>query len=1172
LAHRAEYKGDQLAFTFLVDGENQEERITFSGLDQRARAIAAWLEQLDLRGERVLLLYPAGLDFIAAFFGCMYAGVVAVTAYPPRPNRSLERIEAIAQDAGARVALTLQGVRDRVQPLMDRTPLLQNLRWLCTDLVPDGIEDQWRRPPVTGDTLAFLQYTSGSTGTPKGVMLTHSNLLHNAALIDEAFEHTRTSKGVYWLPSYHDMGLVGGIVEPVFCSMHNVMMSPMAFLQRPVRWLQAITKHRGTTSGGPNFAYDLCLQKVTPEERDQLDLSSWRVAFNGAEPIHSDTIDRFCEYFGPCGFRREAFYPCYGLAEATLIVSGGRQSASPILRTFDSQELESRRVVPVSADDPAARTLVGCGENLPDQKIAVVHPETRIGCGAREIGEIWVSGPSIAKGYWRRPEESLKTFGAQLEGDDTARYLRTGDLGFLDEDGELFVAGRIKDLIIVRGVNHYPQDIERTVEQSHPGIRANCGAAFSVEMEGRQQLVITQEIGRSQMREPESVFDAIRRDVSRVHELQPDVILLVKPGGVPKTSSGKIQRHACRNAFLAGELHLVAVWRREEADSMGSAEFKRNTTVPPKSRAKAVPAPSEVGNGITSNGVMGHGIASRGIASHGSVESGAGVDAPGETMSSEKLSNSQARQKPQNAAEIVLGLVRQAAEAPLVPLTLDASLSDLGLDSLARIELQSKIEDTFGGRIPEQVATQIETVREIVDAVEAHLGRPLSGPVQTANIPPEAYRFEMFPEYQALRETIEAGESTGVKNPYFVAHDGICSNVTTIGGREYINFCSYNYLGMSGDPVVAQAAKKAVDRYGTSVSASRLVSGERPIHRELERAIAAFIGVEASLVFVGGHATNETTIGHLCGPKDLVLHDALAHNSIVQGAVLSGARRRPFPHNDWQALDRILNDLRGDYRRVLVAIEGVYSMDGDIPDLPRFIEVKKKHKGLLMVDEAHSAGTLGAHGRGVAEHFGVDPEDVDIWMGTLSKTYGSCGGYIAGNHALVEYLKYTAPGFLFSVGIPPSNAAAALASLRLLEAEPERVHQVQARARLFWTLAKQRGLNTGLSHDSPVVPIVLGNSLDCLRLSRGLFERGVNVQPIMYPAVEESAARLRFFITCLHTEEQIREAVDVLAEEVDKIDPAYRGAIGTAVVTPRALGQSENGVEVRISRHGQAAH
>jgi 7-keto-8-aminopelargonate synthetase-like enzyme len=346
---------------------------------------------------------------------------------------------------------------------------------------------------------------------------------------------------------------------------------------------------------------------------------------------------------------------------------------------------------------------------------------------------------------------------------------------------------------------------------------------------------------------------------------------------------------------------------------------------------------------------------------------------------------------------------------------------------------------------------------------------------------------------------------------------------------------------MSGEPAVAQAAKEAIDRYGTSTSASRLVAGERPVHVELEQAVARMVGVEDAIAFASGHATNETVVGHLMGPGDLILHDGLAHNSIVQGAILSGARRRPFAHNDWREADRLLTDFRHEYRRVLIAIEGVYSMDGDLSDVPNFIAVKKRHCAMLMVDEAHSMGVLGRHGRGVGEFYDVDRADVDVWMGTLSKALGSCGGYIAGSKALVEYLRYTAPGFVFAGGLNPSNAAAALAAIRVMEKEPERFARLRENSALFLDLCKERGMNTGTSKDSPVVPVIMGNSIHALMLSRAMLARDVSVMPILHPAVEESAARLRFFITSLHTSEELRYTADALAEELEKIDPKYLG-------------------------------
>ena len=402
-------------------------------------------------------------------------------------------------------------------------------------------------------------------------------------------------------------------------------------------------------------------------------------------------------------------------------------------------------------------------------------------------------------------------------------------------------------------------------------------------------------------------------------------------------------------------------------------------------------------------------------------------------------------------------------------------------------------------------------------------------------VEPSRFRIELFPEYVELKARMAWLEGLGVQNPYFGVHEGICKNTTQMNGKPVLNFSSYNYVGNSGNPVVTEAAKQALERYGSSVSASRMASGEKPLTLELERALARFFGTEDCMVLVSGHATNVTVIGHIVGPEDLIVHDALAHDSIIQGALLSRAKRRPFPHNDWQALDALLSNIRSEFRRVLICIEGTYSMDGDIPDLPQFVEVKKRHSALLLVDEAHSAGTVGKTGRGIGEYHGVDSGEVELWMGTLSKSFASCGGYIAGSRALVEWLKYTTPGFVYSVGISPPNAAAALAALRQLEAHPERVHKLQANAALFLKLLRERGVDTGMSKDTPVVPAIVGNSYVCLKLSDALKRREINVQPILHPVVEESAARLRFFLSSTHSEEELLLAADVLSEELSRL-------------------------------------
>ncbi|HQR04666.1 MAG: aminotransferase class I/II-fold pyridoxal phosphate-dependent enzyme [Proteobacteria bacterium] len=406
--------------------------------------------------------------------------------------------------------------------------------------------------------------------------------------------------------------------------------------------------------------------------------------------------------------------------------------------------------------------------------------------------------------------------------------------------------------------------------------------------------------------------------------------------------------------------------------------------------------------------------------------------------------------------------------------------------------------------------------------------QPAARTVSRSSVPEAFTRFDRHPGYEKMMVPKAAADRLGLRNPFFIAHDGVAGAVTRINGREYINFSSYNYLGLAGHPRVNKAAKDAIDRYGTSASASRLVAGERPVQRELEEALAAHYAVDDCILFVSGHATNVTTIGYLFGPRDLVIHDALIHNSVIEGIKLAGSVRRSFPHNDVDALDAILGEIRGQFERVLVVVEGLYSMDGDIPDLPRLIDIKTRHKALLMVDEAHSLGVLGDKGSGLHEHFGVPGTAVDIWMGTLSKTLAGCGGFIAGERALVEHLKYAAPGFVYSVGMAPPLAAASLEALRIMYAEPERVARLHERAGQFLTLARQAGIDTGFSQGYAVIPTIVGNSLKAAKIFNQLFENGINVQPIIYPAVEERAARLRFFVSCQHTEAQIVMAVSAL--------------------------------------------
>ncbi len=559
LRKRAKFQPNRIAYTFLLDGQTQEVNLTYQQLDQRARAIAADLQAFCQPGDRALLLYPSGLEFIAAFFGCLYAGVVAVPAYPPRRNQNVSRLEAILQDARPRVVLTTNLISSNIETKLAENEELTSLYYIATDIIPQEKSSFWQKPELNGDTLALLQYTSGSTGTPKGVMLAYDNIMHNLAMIADCFGHTTSSKGLIWLPLYHDMGLIGGILQPLFVGFPVVLMSPMHFLQKPLRWLQAISRYKATTSGGPNFAYDLCVNKAKPEQLANLDLSSWEVAFSGAEPIQAETLEKFNKKFARCGFNYNAFYPCYGMAETTLLAVGGVKNIKPVIRGVKKAELAQNLIVKSEISSKETQVLVGCGRPYRfGKKVIIVNPDSLTRCKKEKVGEIWVSGESIASGYWNRPIATEETFQAYLTDTGEGPFLRTGDLGFL-HDGELFVTGRIKDLIIIRGRNYYPQDLELTVENSHFSLRQGCGAVFTIEIKAEERLVVVQEIERNYLRNFnfKEIVGNIRQAVSAEHNLQIYDIVLLKTGSISKTTSGKIKRNACRELYLDNNLNAL---------------------------------------------------------------------------------------------------------------------------------------------------------------------------------------------------------------------------------------------------------------------------------------------------------------------------------------------------------------------------------------------------------------------------------------------------------------------------------------------------------------------------------------------------------------------------------------------------------------------------------------
>jgi acyl-CoA synthetase (AMP-forming)/AMP-acid ligase II len=552
---RATETPTKCVFTYLKTGEVEETHLTFGELHEKARQFAGWLLGVVKPDDRVLLMLPPGIDYVVALCGCLCAGVVAVPVPFTRPAHGLTRFEAIAASARARAAITVDTVLAKIRESVRCYPELGALNWLVWESHGPRVEHTPTEvlPSGRGDSTAILQYTSGSTGSPKGVVLTHRNLVCNSEIIRQKFGHTSESSGVIWLPPFHDMGLIGGILQPLYSGFHTVLMSPWAFLRRPFCWLKAISDYRATTSGGPNFAYELCISRVTEEQKRCLDLTCWKIAFVGAEPVRAATLQRFSEAFGISGFRKNSFYPCYGLAEATLLVSGGEMSCSPVTCRIDRSAAEQHRVLECHSSEHDVQTLVGCGSAAAEHKLVVVNPETLIRCAPDEIGEIWVSGPSVAQGYFGLADETKAIFSAFLANTGEGPFLRTGDLGFVRR-GQVFVTGRRKDLIIIYGRNHCPEDIEATVSESHPLLRGMCTAAFSAEIDGGERLVVLQEFERHQRDWIPEFRRRIQQAVTEKHDIHIYDLAFLSLGGIPKTSSGKIQRQICRERYLSGSL------------------------------------------------------------------------------------------------------------------------------------------------------------------------------------------------------------------------------------------------------------------------------------------------------------------------------------------------------------------------------------------------------------------------------------------------------------------------------------------------------------------------------------------------------------------------------------------------------------------------------------------
>jgi 8-amino-7-oxononanoate synthase len=1013
------------------------EGLTYVELNRKIKWVAQHLQDQVESNARAVIILPPGLNYVIALLACFYAGIIAVPIYPPRKNQHAHRVFSVIQDSNAALVITNHSLTDN----------FRDCSVFNMDLLPHTVDTDYQPRKILPDNIAFIQYTSGSTTEPKGVLISHRNLMTNLRIIQNIFPGGEDHKVCSWLPPYHDMGLIGGILCSLFIRTELLLMSPTYFLQSPVRWLEIISKERVTMTVAPNFAFDFCARRVTQEQLQQLDLSCLQCIYNGSEPIHWATLQRFSDTFSATGFSTKALHLCYGLAEATLMLTvksyDEKNSTLRVVKT----DFENGLIKLASEESKEIIEIVNCGRCAPEHTIKIVDPLQLTPLGEGEIGEIWASGPSIAKGYWNQPEATQKIFANHLPGENQP-YLRTNDLGFLYQ-GFLYVTGRMSDLMIIHGKNYYPQDIERYATQVHPAFEMQSNAAFTLEsFDEMPKFVLLQEVHREILRSGDSELLISRlKGMLFEHGLVPYAIVLVKSYSLPKTSSGKIKRNAARIAYMENKLDIITAWK-QESDERFAQEVNPDTSNYLKSWLNS--------------------------------------------------------------------WLKQHLQMNLTEEDYEKSLVDLGINSIAAVELSNDLQNKLGRPLELLPLFEQYSLNQLVSILWEKIHLPISGK-----------------ESIHLKRTFESEHQeeqfiSNLRNIYLKVNDGISSNVTNIEGHEFINYSGYNYLGLSGDPVVTEAVIEAVKIFGTSVSASRLVSGEKSVHGQLEKSIANLIGTEDCLVLPSGYSTNITIITHLCGKDDLIIYDELCHNSILQGALFSGADRMPFPHNDYQAIAIFLEKFHGQYRKILIITEGIFSMDGDIPDIKQLIALKKKYKAHLMVDEAHSMGVLGTTGCGLREYYDVSPTDVDIWMGTLSKSFASCGGYIAGSKELIDSFKYTAAGFVYSAGISPANAAAALAAIKVMQQEPERLAVLRKRQTLLLAELQRLNLPTGLSRHTPIIPLVVGKDSLAIQLSVYLQEHHILALPIIYPAVQKNLARVRLFVNCLHTEEQIDKTVTCL--------------------------------------------
>jgi acyl carrier protein len=1070
LRWRASHQSRRRAYTFQEDGEAGERSVNYGELDRQARIIAARLQALGVAGgERALLFYPPGLEYVAAFLGCLYAGVIAVPAYPPRLNRPISRLRTIMQDSKAIVALTTTHILSNLERRFAHAPEMKSLRWMATD---DGNNPtgEWHPPEIGGNTPAFLQYTSGSTGAPKGVIVTHGNLLHNLGMIYHGLGHTPNSQMVIWLPPYHDMGLIGGVLQPLYGGFPAALMSPVSFLQRPLGWLQTISRLRADSGGGPNFAFDLCSRKITPEEWATLDLSSWEVAFCGAEPIRRETLERFTATFAPCGFRREAFYPGYGLAEATLLVTGGSRTAPPVVLSVEGAALERDRVVATSsAGDEGSRTLVGCGRALADQKVIVADPKSLTQCSSDRVGEIWVSGPSVAQGYWGRLEETEHAFGAYLAGTGEGPFLRTGDLGFLHQ-GELFVTGRLKDLIIIRGRNHYPQDIEHTAEQSHAALRPGGCAAFSVETDEGEQLVIIQELERRFVRSADvgEVVASIRRAVAKHHELRVHAVVLIRTGSIPKTSSGKIQRRATRAAYLGGTLTTVA------------------TDVLPAGMGEQ--------------------------------------DAGSETVDFSGPVAGLGRAEAARVLSIVWNFVRRRGRSEPVRFG-DSIQGDLELDSLAVAELLMEVETAFEVRLDDSCIAELRTVEDVCDVV-----RKASQPETRDSSAPVGIterQDQILQQIPQLGVVVSEQDGRNVKIGGCWYSDFASANYLGLDLHPAVQASIPEAIKRWGvhpswtravaSPQVYEDLEQEIARF---VGAPHVLVF--PTVTLLHSGILSVLAGACGVILLDRAAHNSIQeAAQLAGARGTAV-DWFDHNDP------NDLERRLELHRELPrkiiAIDGVYS-MSGAYPPLpeFVRLARKYGARVYVDDA----------HGLGVIGENPTPDNpYGDRGNGVVRYFGLHYGADIVYVGGMSKAFSSMAAFVTCADETEKRRLSMASTAVFSGPCPTASLASTMAGLRISQDDEGAAIRRRLMNLTRRLVVGTRALGFAVDNNElfPLVSVRIGSASNVVKACNVLWKHGILITPALFPAVPVDRGALRFTVTAANTEEQVWLAIEALRE------------------------------------------